>query len=60
MKTSRFTKSQIIAILKQVEASSPAPEQCGKHGISNDTFHKGRSKFGGMGAWARANADRLC
>ena len=48
MKTSRFTDSQIIAILKQAEAGSPVPELCREHGISNATFYKWRSKFGGM------------
>ena len=50
MKISRFTDSQIIDILKQAEAGSPAPELCRKHGISNATFYKWRSKFGGMDA----------
>jgi len=48
MKTSRFTDSQIIAILKQAEGGSPVPELCREHGISNATFYKWRSKFGGM------------
>jgi putative transposase len=39
MKTSRFTDSQIIAILKQAEAGSPVPELCREHGISNATFY---------------------
>ena len=50
MKTSRFTDSQIIAILKQAEGGSPVPELCREHGISNATFYKWRSKFGGMDA----------
>ena len=41
MKTSRFTDSQIIAILKQAEAGSPVPELCREHGISNATFAHG-------------------
>ena len=48
MKTSRFTDSQIIAILKQAEAGNPVPELCREHGISNATFYKWRAKFGGM------------
>jgi len=48
MKTSRFTDSQIIAILKQAEGGSPVPELCREHGISNATFYKWRAKFGGM------------
>lgn len=50
MKKSRFTDSQIIAILKQAEAGSPAPELCREHGISSATFYKWRAKFGGMDA----------
>ena len=50
MKTSRFSDSQIIAVLKQAEAGSPVPEQCREHGISSATFYKWRAKFGGMDA----------
>jgi putative transposase len=46
MKTSRFTDSQIIAILKQAEAGSSVPELCREHGISNATFYKWRAKYG--------------
>lgn len=48
MKTSRFTDSQILSILKQAEAGSPVPELCREHGMSSATFYKWRSKFGGM------------
>jgi putative transposase len=50
MKLSRFTDSQIIAILKQAEGGSPVPELCREHGMSSATFYKWRSKFGGMDA----------
>ncbi len=50
MKTSRFTDSQILSILKQAEAGSPVPELCREHGISSACFYKWRSKFGGMDA----------
>ena len=48
MKTSRFSDSQIIAILKQAEGGSPVPELCREHGISSATFYKWRARFGGM------------
>lgn len=59
MKTSRFTDSQIIAILKQAEGGSPVPELCREHGISNATFYKWRSKFGGMDASLMAQMKEL-
>ncbi len=59
MKTSRFTDSQIIAILKQAEAGSPVPELCREHGISNATFYKCRAKYGGMDASLMARMKEL-
>lgn len=50
MKKSRFTDSQILAILKQAEAGTPVPELCREHGMSSATFYKWRSKYGGMDA----------
>lgn len=59
MKTSRFADSQIIAILKQAEGGAPAPELYREHGISNATFYKWRSKFGGMDASLMARMKEL-
>ena len=50
MKKSRFTDSQILAVLKQAESGSPVPNLCREHGISSATFYKWRSKYGGMDA----------
>ncbi len=50
MKKSRFTDSQILAILKQSEAGTPVTELCREHGMSSASFYKWRSKFGGMDA----------
>lgn len=59
MKTSRFTESQIIAILKQAESGAPVPELCREHGMSSATFYKWRSKFGGMDASLMARMKEL-
>ena len=48
MKKSRFTDSQVMAILKQAESGVPVPRLCREHGISSATFYKWRSKYGGM------------
>ena len=50
MKRSRFSDSQIMAILKQAESGTSVPELCREHGMSNATFYKWRAKYGGMDA----------
>lgn len=59
MKTSKFTDSQIMAILKQAEAGTPVPELCREHGMSSATFYKWRAKFGGMDASLMARLKEL-
>ncbi len=48
MKRSRFSDEQIIGILKEHQARLSAAELCRKYGISDATFYKWRSKYGGM------------
>ena len=50
MKKSKYSDSQIMAILKQAEAGTPVPELCREHGMSNASFYKWRAKYGGMDA----------
>jgi len=50
MKTCRYTEAQIIAILRQAEGGVPVGELCREHGMSNASFYKWRSKYGGMDA----------
>lgn len=50
MKKSRFTETQIVAILKEADAGMPAKEICRKHGISDATYYNWKSKYGGMSA----------
>lgn len=59
MKKSRFSDSQILAVLKQAESGVPVPELCREHGISSATFYKWRSKFGGMDASLMARLKEL-
>lgn len=51
MKKSRYTDSQILAILKQNQAGTSVADLCREHGMSDATFYKRRSKFGGMDAF---------
>ena len=48
MKRSRICEEQIIGILKEHQAGLGTKELCRKHGISDATFYKWRSRYGGM------------
>jgi putative transposase len=48
MKKSCYTEEQIIGILKQHKAGLGAKELCRKYGISDATFYKWRSRYGGI------------
>ena len=50
MRKSRYSDSQILAILKQNEQGIGVSELCREHGMSSAQFYKWRSKFGGMDA----------
>jgi putative transposase len=48
MKTSRYSDSQILAILSQAQAGTPVAALCWEHGMSSATFYKWRAKYSGM------------
>jgi Transposase. len=48
MKKSRFTNSQIMSVLKQLEAGVTVAELSREHNVSTATLHQWRAKYGGM------------
>lgn len=50
MKKSKFTKSQIVAILKEADAGMMVKDICRKYQISSPTYYSWQSKYGGMEA----------
>jgi putative transposase len=48
MKGKRYTEEQIISILKEHEAGVPAAELCRRHGVSEQSIYRWKTKFGGM------------
>ncbi len=47
MRKSKFSESQIVAILKEGEAGLAVAELCRKHGISAATYYAWKSKYAG-------------
>ena len=48
MKKSRFTDSQIMSVLKQLEAGLTVAELSREHNVSTATLYQWRAKYGGM------------
>jgi len=48
MRQSKFSESQISAILKESESGMALADLLRKHQVSSATFYKWRAKYGGM------------
>ena len=48
MKRKRHTEEQIIKILKEAETGVPTADIVRQHGISEQTFYRSKSRYGGM------------
>lgn len=59
MKRSRFSEAQIIGILKEADSGLKVCNVCRKHGISDATYYKWKSKFGGLEISLKTLTDRI-
>jgi putative transposase len=48
VKKSKFSESQIVGVLKEVEAGAKVADTCRKHGISDACYYQWKSRYGGM------------
>jgi putative transposase len=48
MRRSQFTDEQILAIVKEGEAGRKVADLCRTHGITEQTYYRWKSKYGGM------------
>jgi putative transposase len=48
MRKSRYTKEQVVGILKESEAGLETAELCRKYGISEQMFYRWKAKYGGV------------
>jgi len=50
MKKTRFTETQIVKILREVEVGRAVKDVCRENGISDATYYNWKAKYGGMDA----------
>jgi len=48
MKGKRFSEEQIIGVLKEAAAGVKTADLCRRHGITEQTFYRWKSKYGGL------------
>ncbi len=59
MRKSRFSESQIVAILNEHDAGTPTGELARKHGVHANTLRLWKAKYGGMDAAELARLKQL-
>ena len=48
MRKSRYSEEKIIRVLQQVESGEKVKDVIREHGISEQTYYRWKSKYGGM------------
>ena len=48
MRKRRYSEEKIIRVLQQVEGGQKVKDVIREHGISEQTYYRGKSKYGGM------------
>ena len=48
MRKNRYSEEQIIRVLQQVESGEKVKDVIREHGISEQTYYRWKSKYGGM------------
>jgi putative transposase len=48
MKRSKFSDEQILAIVKEGEAGRRVADLCRTHGVTEQTYYRWKSKYGGL------------
>ena len=59
MKKSRFSETEIVYAIKQVEAGVSVPEVARKYGVSDKTIYDWRKRYGGLTAGDLARLKQL-